>query len=144
MTVAAILRSKGSKVATTRPEVTVAAAVKRLRMENIGALVVSEDGEHILGIISERDIILALAHSGADLLGRPVAEVMTRDVRTCRPEDSVRDLMAVMTRYRIRHLPVVEQGRLCGIISIGDVVKKRLEEVELERDVMRDSYLATH
>jgi CBS domain-containing protein len=144
MTVAAILRSKGSKVATTRPEVTVAAAVKRLRMENIGALVVSEDGEHILGIISERDIILALAHSGADLLGRPVSEVMTRDVRTCRPEDSVRDLMAVMTRYRIRHLPVVEQGRLCGIISIGDVVKKRLEEVELERDVMRDSYLATH
>ena len=144
MTVAAILQSKGNRVVTTRPEASIAAAVKRLRMENIGALVVSEDGEHILGIISERDIIVALAHSGADLLNRPVSEIMTRDVRTCSPGDSVRELMAQMTRHRIRHLPVVENGRLSGMISIGDAVKKRLEEVEFERDVMRDSYLATH
>src|SRR5690606_14530256 len=139
-----ILRSKGNRVVTTRPGTSITAAIKRLRMENIGAMVVSEDGERILGIVSERDIIVALAHSGADLLNRPVSEIMTRDVRTCAPGDSVRNLMAEMTQHRIRHLPVVENGKLAGIISIGDVVKKRLEEVEFERDVMRDSYLAAH
>ncbi len=144
MTVAAILRSKGSRVVTVRPDATVAAAVTRLRLENVGALVVSEDGARILGVLSERDIILSLASRGGALLERPVSEVMTREVRTCLPGDSVRNLMAEMTRHRIRHFPVVENGRLCGIVSIGDVVKKRLEDVELERDVMRDSYLAAH
>ena len=144
MTVAAILRSKGNKVVTIRPDASIAVAAKRLRMENIGSLVVSETGSDVQGILSERDIVLSLAVHDGDLRGRTVAEVMTRAVRTCSPEDKVSALMAVMTRHRVRHLPVLDHGKLVGIVSIGDVVKRRLEDVELERDVMRDCYIAAH
>ncbi len=142
MSVEAILKSKGHKVATIRPEANVTTAVKRLRMENIGALVVSEDAEAVLGIISERDVIQGLAKEGAGLLERHVNEVMTSTVHTCKPADSVKTVMAEMTRHRVRHLPVVEGDRLCGIVSIGDVVKRRLDDLELESSTMRDAYIA--
>ena len=143
MTVAAILRNKGTNVSTIAPEATVETAVERLRAENIGALVVSRHGTDIVGIISERDIVIGLTRHGAKLLAAGVSEIMTTAVRTCTPEDEIGQLMLVMTEYRIRHLPVLVEGKLGGIVSIGDVVKKRLEEVEFERDVMRD-YVTSH
>ena len=141
MDVETILRSKGRTVATIRPNETVGAAVEALVSGNIGALVASEDGEAVDGIISERDIVHALARHGAALLAQTVAEVMTRSVVTCDPTESVAELMAEMTNRRIRHLPVVREGRLCGIVSIGDVVKNRLDEIEYEAKSLR-SFIA--
>jgi CBS domain-containing protein len=141
MNVETILRSKGSAVATIRPDETVGAAVSALVSGNIGALVASDDGEHVAGIISERDIVRALANHGAGFLTVTVAEVMTRPVVTCDPTESVAELMAEMTNRRIRHLPVVQDGRLCGIVSIGDVVKNRLDEIEYEARSLR-SFIA--
>jgi CBS domain-containing protein len=144
MKVADILDKKGRRVVTIRSDASIETAVHRLALERIGALVVSEDGEALEGILSERDILHALAREGAAILGpgRRVAEIMTRAVRTCGPHDSVKHLMDTMTRYRVRHLPVVENGRLIGLVSIGDVVKNRLEEMELETNVLRDVVLA--
>jgi CBS domain-containing protein len=141
MNVETILRNKGSRVATIRPDATVAAAVDMLNRERIGALVVSEDGKAVDGILSERDIVIALAEHGAALLSRPVDRIMTRTVITCDPTDTVVALMAEMTNRRIRHFPVVAGGRLCGIVSIGDLVKSRLDEVEFEADSLR-SFIA--
>jgi CBS domain-containing protein len=141
MDVETILRTKGRAVATIRPEDTVGAAVEALVSGNIGALVASEDGEHVDGIISERDIVHALARHGDAFLALTVAEVMTRSVVTCDPTESVAELMAEMTNRRIRHLPVVRDGRLCGIVSIGDVVKNRLDEIEYEARSLR-SFIA--
>ena len=146
MRVREILDAKGRGVVTVRPEASVSTVVHRLVLERIGALVVSEDGRHIAGVITESDIVRALAADGAAAAasGRRVAELMTRNVATCTPEDTVKRVMAEMTRRRVRHLPVVEDGGLAGIVSIGDVVKSRLEEVELEADVLRDAYIAAH
>src|SRR5438105_14119551 len=141
MNVETILRAKGSAVATIRPDETVGAAVKELISRNVGALVVSENGETVDGIISERDIVHGLADHGAALLSLKVAEMMTRRVVTCELSDTVDQLMAEMTNRRIRHFPVVQDGRLCGIVSIGDVVKNRLDEVEFEARSMR-SFIA--
>jgi CBS domain-containing protein len=141
MNVETILRSKGRAVAVIGPETTVADAVAALCDGNIGALVVSDDGAGVDGIISERDIVHALWRWGAELLDATVAEVMTRPVVTCAPGDTVADLMAEMTNRRIRHLPVVEDGRLCGIVSIGDLVKSRLDEIEYEARALR-SFIA--
>jgi CBS domain-containing protein len=141
MNVETILGTKGRAVATIRPEDTVGAAVEALVSGNIGALVASEDGEHVDGIVSERDIVHALARHGDALLALTVAEVMTRSVVTCDPTESVAELMAEMTNRRIRHLPVVQNGRLCGIVSIGDVVKNRLDEIEYEARSLR-SFIA--
>ena len=141
MNVETILRAKGSEVATIRPDETVGAAVKALISRNIGALVVTEDGERVGGIISERDIVHALTNHGANLLSLKIAEVMTRRVITCEPSDTIEKLMAEMTNRRIRHFPVVQDGRLCGIVSIGDVVKNRLDEVEYEARSLR-SFIA--
>jgi CBS domain-containing protein len=141
MNVETILRSKGRAVATIRPDETVAAVVDMLISRNIGAIVVSEDGESVDGIISERDIVHGLADRGPDLLSLKVVEVMTRRVVTCDPADTVEQLMAEMTNRRIRHFPVVEDGRLSGIVSIGDVVKNRLDEVEYEARSLR-SFIA--
>jgi CBS domain-containing protein len=144
MRVADILDKKGRRVVTIRSDASIETAIHLLALERIGALVVSEDGEALEGILSERDILHALAREGAAILGpgRRVAEIMTRAVRTCGPHDSVKHLMDTMTRYRVRHLPVVENGRLIGLVSIGDVVKNRLEEMELETNVLRDVVLA--
>jgi CBS domain-containing protein len=141
MNVETILRGKGQTVATIRPDETVAAVVDRLVSQNIGALVVSADGASVDGIISERDIVHGLADRGVGLLSMKIADVMTRNVITCYLADTVDQLMAEMTNRRIRHFPVVEDGRLCGIVSIGDVVKNRLDEVEYEARSLR-SFIA--
>ena len=146
MQVREILSHKGTRVVTIRPDATVATAVHRLGLERVGALVVSEDGTMIAGIISERDVVRGLAEDGAAILGidRRVGDLMTRHVVTCHPDDQVKTVMAEMTRRRIRHVPVVDGGRLVGIVSIGDIVKSRLEEMELETLVLRDAYIAAH
>jgi CBS domain-containing protein len=141
MNVETILRTKGSAVATIRPDETVGVAVQQLIDRNIGALVVSNDGDSVDGIISERDIVHGLADHGAALLSLKVAEMMTRRVVTCELSDGVDQLMAEMTNRRIRHFPVVQDGQLRGIVSIGDVVKNRLDEVEYEARSLR-SFIA--
>jgi CBS domain-containing protein len=128
-------------VATIRPDATIAAAIDMLNRERVGALVVSEDGGEVAGVLSERDIVRALGRHGEDLLSRAVEDIMTRDVITCEPGDTVGELMSEMTNRRIRHLPVVVEGRLRGIVSIGDVVKNRLDEVEFEASSLR-SFIA--
>jgi CBS domain-containing protein len=141
MNVHTILRNKGKSVVTIHPDATVERAIGVLRQRGIGALVVSDDGENVAGILSERDIVEALGRYGSELLAISVAEVMTCPVVTCEPEDSVADLMAEMTSRRIRHFPVVEAGRLIGIVSIGDLVKNRLDQIEYEAHSMR-SFIA--
>ena len=138
MKVETMLAAKGDKVVTLRPDATVATVIRMLKLEGIGALVVSEDGEKILGIISERDVVRALVDHGGEVLKMRVAELMTHTVKTCTLDANVKDVMAEMTRSRVRHLPVVRDGKLCGIISIGDVVKNRLDELETETSVLRD------
>ena len=142
MKIASILKVKGSSVATTAPVTTLSTVVWDLKVKGIGAVIVSEDGATILGMISERDIALGLAEHGAKLLGMRAAEIMNRSVVTCSPEDNVTAVMAQMTRHRARHIPVVEGGKLAGIVSIGDLVKHRLDELELEANVLREAYLA--
>jgi CBS domain-containing protein len=146
MQVRQILAAKGRRVVTIRPDATVSTVIHRLALERIGALIVSRDGVRLEGIVSERDIVQGLAERGADLLGAgvPVSEIMTHHVITCTPDDSVKTVMQQMTQRRIRHLPIVDDGRLAGMISIGDVVKNRMEEVELESSVLRDAYIAAH
>lgn len=142
MKVASILKIKTTRVVTTPPHTSVATAARKLRDENIGALVVSDDGATVLGIIAERDIVHGLADHGAALLDLPVARLMTRAPVTCTPDDDIESVMRRMTQLRVRHLPVVVGGRLQGIVSIGDVVKHRLDELELEAGVLRDAFLA--
>jgi CBS domain-containing protein len=133
MNVQSILGTKGTEVATVSQGASLADAAARLRDLGIGALVVSDDAAHINGILSERDIVRALAAHGASALGRTVGSVMSTDVVTCACGDSVEALMASMTDRRIRHLPVVDDDRaLVGIVSIGDVVKARLSQLEHE------------
>ncbi len=142
MKVQAMLDAKGSKVATTRPYATIATVIRMLKLERIGALVVSDDGETLGGIISERDIVRGLVEHGHELLEMQASELMTRAVKTCTPESHIKDVMAEMTRSRVRHLPVLDGGKLCGIISIGDVVKSRLDDLETETNVLRDYIVA--
>ncbi len=141
MNVEAILRSKGDSVTTISPQASLAEAMAVLRREAIGALVVSRDGAKVEGILSERDIVHGLADHGAALLAARVEQLMTRRVHTCTPRDDVADLMAEMTRRRIRHIPVLRDGALAGIVSIGDVVKARLDEMEYEASSLR-SFIA--
>jgi CBS domain-containing protein len=141
MNVHTILKNKGSAVATIAADATIDEAVELLRARGIGALVVSDDGERVDGILSERDIVDALGRYGDALLPLSVGKIMTRAVATCDPDDSVAELMAEMTNRRIRHFPVVRNGRLCGIVSIGDLVKSRLDEIEYEAHSLR-SFIA--
>jgi CBS domain-containing protein len=133
-----LLEQKGDRIATIDPAASVRDAAALLKQEGIGALVVSRTGRDLAGILSERDIVRALATHPEGLLDRKVADLMTHEVKTCGAEDEVTELMAVMTRSRIRHLPVVDVEGLIGIISIGDVVKQRLGELEEETHVLRD------
>jgi CBS domain-containing protein len=142
MKVADILRSKGTAVKTVRPDETALELSEQLRAEKIGAMIVSEDGASIDGIISERDLAYGLAVHGSKLPRVAVERLMTKVVVVCRPEDSIADVMGVMTQRRIRHLPVKDGDRLIGIISIGDVLKHRLGEVQLEANVLRDVAIA--
>ncbi len=139
MTVTAILKQKGSdRVLTIRPGATMAECVRLLAQHRIGALVVSQDGETLDGIISERDVVRVLAEHGAGCLTRPVSGVMTRDVEGCTPGDRATSLLERMTQGRFRHMPVISDGRLCALISIGDVVKYRISEIEMERASLED------
>ena len=142
MTVKTILSRKGTEVLTIEPTATLAAAVKMLAQRRIGALVVTGPDHRIVGIISERDIVRVLDAHGTTVLDRPVAEVMTRKVVTCSLSETIAEIMERMTAGKFRHVPVVEQGRLAGIVSIGDVVKARLEDLEREQDALRD-YIRT-
>ena len=142
MFVSQILSVKGRKVVSVNRDATLAEAVDILMRNNIGAVLVLDEDGMPEGILSERDIVRDLALHGSSVLTRHVSDVMTPNVVTCSVGDSVNDLMSTMTAKRIRHLPVVDRGRLCGVISIGDVVKYRLEEVESEANAMRE-YIAT-
>jgi len=142
MTVKEILSHKGTDVVTADPHASIADAVKLLAARRIGAVVVTGADRRIVGILSERDIVRALAEKGAEALAAPVAEVMTRKVDTCSLAQTVSELMEQMTSGKFRHVPVVEQGRLAGIISIGDVVKSRVQEMEQESAALKD-YIRT-
>ena len=144
MSVALILKAKGTHVETTRPDTTLYTVVWSLQVKGIGAEVVSEDGITVLGLISERDIVRGLTQHGTKLLALPASELMTSPAVTCTPAESIRAVMARMTRYRVRHLPVVDGGKLCGIVSIGDLVKHRLDELELETNVLRENLMTGH
>jgi CBS domain-containing protein/predicted N-acetyltransferase YhbS len=136
--VASLLRAKGRDVVTIGPDATVPQLLARLNEHRIGAVPVSRDGLRIEGIVSERDVLEALGREGAAVLDRRVRDVMTPDVVTCTAGDGVELVMSLMTRLRIRHVPVTEEGRLVGIVSVGDIVRQRLEQVERENEEIRE------
>ncbi len=144
MKIADILAAKGRDVHSVRPSATVDDVVQRLGRLGVGALLVRDERGGIRGIVSERDIVRALGKHGAALLAMPVTKVATSKVRTCGPEDSVALAMARMTAERFRHLPVLDRGELVGMVSIGDLVKHRVREMELETGVLRDVVIARH
>ena len=136
MRISDLIERKGRFVATIAPGESVQSVLGELARHNVGALVVSADAATVDGIVSERDVVRALDELGPGVLGRDVATIMSRTVQTCAPDDPVDSLMATMTGHRIRHVPVVDRGALVGIVSIGDVVKERLEELERDRDAL--------
>jgi CBS domain-containing protein len=138
MQISTILHSKGSAVVTIDPSVSIVDAARVLQINKVGALVVSANGEHIDGILSERDIARAVGEHGPAALELSVAALMTSHVTTCALSDTVDELMDVMTEQRIRHLPVIDNGRMVGIVSIGDVVKHRLGELTTETQTLHD------
>jgi CBS domain-containing protein len=133
-----LIRRKGSSVASAPPDTTVAALLDLLAERRIGAVVVSSDGATVAGIVSERDVVRALRTNGPALLDAPISTVMTADVVVSAPGDTVEDMMRLMTERRIRHVPVVAGGRMAGIISIGDVVASRIDELETDRNHLMD------
>lgn len=134
MRIADILRAKGSSVATITETTSVTGLLAELAVHNIGAMVVIRADGVVVGIVSERDVARGLAEHGPELLRRPVAEIMSAVVVSCRPGDPIDDLAALMTHNRVRHVPVLDGGRLAGIVSIGDVVKVRMEELAAQRE----------
>lgn len=142
MTVKLILERKGYDVFSTTPETTLGDAIVMLAKHKIGAIVVCDEKKHIKGILSERDVVRALAADGADALWKPISQTMTIKVSVCSERHTINQVMEMMTRGRFRHLPVEKDGRLHGLVSIGDVVKLRIEEVERESEDIR-SYIAT-
>jgi CBS domain-containing protein len=141
MTVRSILDSKGHQIQSVEPDTKLSAAIKILGDRKIGAVLVMSQGR-IEGILSERDIVRVLGERGAKVVDEPVSAVMTRKVVSCRESDTVSSLMEMMTLGKFRHLPVIEDGRVVGLISIGDVVKRRVQEYELEQEALRD-YIKT-
>ena len=142
MNVKAILAAKGGDIVSIEPTATLAAAAKLLAARRIGAVVICGAGGRLSGILSERDIVRAISEDGAAALERTVGQVMTRNVTTCGEEDSIAEIMERMTAGKFRHMPVVANGRLIGLVSIGDVVKQRVGEIEQESEAMRD-YIRT-
>ncbi|MBK8732866.1 MAG: CBS domain-containing protein [Actinomycetales bacterium] len=138
MRISDVLRNKGGGVVTIRPDDTVAHLLSVLSEHGIGALVVSEDGKAVAGIVSGRDVVRHLHRSGADVLGSAVSAIMTSEVHTCEGGDEVEGLAQMMTDRRIRHVPVVQDGELTAIVSIGDVVKHRINALQSERDHLKD------
>jgi CBS domain-containing protein len=144
MKVEAILEGKGERVVMVAPHTSTRVVNGRMKREHIGAVVVSQDDRAALGILSERDVFRGLAMHGDAVFDLAAQDLMVRAMATCARGDDLQDVMAKMTKTRMRYLPVVENGRLCGIISIGDVVKSRLQEVKREANILRDAYLAIH
>ena len=142
MNVKSILAAKGGDIISIEPTADLAAAAKLLSAHRIGAVIIRGAGGRLSGILSERDIVRALAEQGADALTLPVGQVMTRNVTTCGVDDTVASIMERMTTGKFRHLPVVDKDKLVGLISIGDVVKQRVEEIERESEALRD-YIQT-
>lgn len=140
MRISEVLRVKGSDVATIAPTATVAELLAGLAARNVGAMVVVQDGE-LVGIVSERDVVRQAHERGAAVLEAPVAEIMTSDVATCAPDETVDHLTVLMTERRIRHVPVIHRGQLYGIVSIGDVVKNRMDELERAQSQL-EAYIA--
>lgn len=138
MNIAAILKSKGNGVVTAEPDTPIAVAVERMKRDAIGALLISTDGRNLLGLLSERDVLHGLAKHGAGLVKLRVRDIMSEPEAVCSPDDSLKRVMQTMTTKRARQLPVLDPQCLCGIVSIGDVVKYLLEEVDLEINVLRD------
>ena len=143
MTIESILKQKGTEVATIGPDATVKRAADWLNAKNIGALVVIS-GDAVLGLVSEREIVHAFSQHGEAVATMRVKDIMRYGVVTVSPEESVNRVMNLMTRHRVRHMPVLRDGKLAGIISIGDVVKHRLDDLELEAKVLRDAYIVSH
>jgi CBS domain-containing protein len=141
MSVESILRKKGTEVATIAPEASVKRAADWLRLKNIGALVVTR-GNAVLGLVSEREIVHAISRYGETATSMPVSEIMRHGVITVSPAETVSHVMSLMTRHRVRHMPVVHDGKLAGIVSIGDVVQHRLSDLELETNVLRDAHIS--
>lgn len=142
MNVASILKEKGHALVSAKPTDSIADVCRLLSQHGIGALLVLNAHGGIAGILSERDVVRGLSRHGADILARGADTIMTRDVLVCAPSDTVEDVMHLMTARRIRHLPVVENGRLTGMISIGDVVKRHIAHTEMEAEALRQ-YIAT-
>ena len=136
--ISVILERKGNNVVTIRPDAMLLAAAEALSSNNIGALVVSSDGRSVEGVISERDLVRELARRGTGAVKQTVADLMSTDVTTCTPDATVDELMSTMTDKRIRHVPILVDGDLAGIVSIGDVVKMRLDELEVERQTLEE------
>jgi len=142
MNIAQILKAKGRAVATVRPDASLFEIINKLAQKRIGAIVVVGDNGEVVGIISERDIIRRLAEQGESALKEPVAQSMTSSVVSCQETSTIDEIMEVMTQGRFRHVPVIEDGALVGIVSIGDIVKNHIAEVEMEVTAMR-GYFAT-
>jgi CBS domain-containing protein len=142
MRISDVIRAKGNAVVTVKPDMDVRSLLAVLAEHKIGAVVVSTDGTTVDGIVSERDIVRALADRGATVISEPVSQIMTSEVQTCTPETPVVELMSVMTHGRFRHVPVVVNDRLVAIVSIGDIVKNRVGELEIERDSLT-SYITS-
>jgi CBS domain-containing protein len=142
MTVASILKSKGTEVVHVQPGTRLRDAAALLCQRRIGAAVVFGPGRRVMGVLSERDIVRAIAESGSAALDAPVNDFMTTNVQTCRPSDSIERVMEVMTNGRFRHLPVLDGGEIAGIISIGDVVKRRIDDTQHEAEALK-RYIAS-
>jgi CBS domain-containing protein len=140
MQIKALLQAKGAEVVTVSREATVSDLVALLAEHNIGAVVVTGDGDDVAGIVSERDVVRRLT-DGPEVLERPVGDIMTSEVQSAQPHQTVHELARLMTEHRVRHVPVMEDGALIGIVSIGDVVKSRIDELEFERDQL-ESYVS--
>jgi CBS domain-containing protein len=134
MRISDVIRRKGDTVVTLRPDATVRGLLETLEQNHIGAVVVSDNGSRVSGIVSERDVVRHLHTDGVGVLDQTVAMIMTSDVQTCSPEDGIDELARVMTEHRVRHIPVVVDGKLVAIVSIGDIVKGRIDELQTERD----------
>lgn len=141
--VSVILERKGNDVVTIRPDAMLLAAAESMSKHNIGALVVSPDDKTVVGIVSERDLVRDLARLGTGAVKRTVADIMSTDVATCGPDATVDDLMAAMSERRIRHVPILDDDALAGIVSIGDVVKMRLDELEVEKESLEQYVTGT-
>ncbi len=143
MTVASILKAKGANVVTIQPGTLIREAVRLLQAQKIGAVIVLGPGRRILGILSERDIVAALAKVGGAALDASVDDHMTTAIQSCRPEDSIAHVMEIMTHGRFRHVPVMDGGNLVGIVSIGDVVKRRIDDAQHETEALKRYIVAS-